>query len=249
MPNHVISKVMCPYMDRLKELLVNEKGEVDFNIVLPRPKDLDITSGSNSYDMPSPYFRTPESERQLAKQRRIIGNVLEMLYNDTITQAEFVEKVLEDKDLIKKIRMLKGWYLRKSNKIRYTMKKKELAETLENYIKGFFNLKRYDTRDWYEWSINNWGTKWNAYDEVITDGIIEFQTAWSIPLPVLVEVSKRLKDVEISVDYADEDIGSNCGSLLIVNGEVSQCEPDNPRKFACDMWGYDYTEYCEECEQ
>ena len=68
-------------------------------------------------------------------------------------------------------------------------------------------------------------------------------------MPVFVELSKRLKDVEISVDYADEDIGCNCGSLLIVNGEVSECEPDNPRKFACDMWGYDYAEYCEECEQ
>ena len=249
MPNHVVNRVMCPYMDRLKELLVNEKGEVDFNVVIPRPKDLDITSGSNSYDTPSPYFRTPESERRLAKQRRIIGNVFEMLYDDTMTQAEFVQKVLDDKNLVKKIRMFKGWYLRKSKTIRYAMKKKELDEALGDYIKGFFNIKRYGERDWYQWSISHWGTKWNAYEDIITNGYIEFQTAWSTPVPVFVELSKRLKDVEINVDYADEDIGSNCGSLLIVNGEVSECEPDNPRKFACDMWGYDYAEYCEECEQ
>lgn len=249
MPNHVINKITCSNMDKLKELLVNKDGDVDFNIVIPKPTDLDITSGSNSYDMPSKYFHTEEAERKLAKQRRIIGNVLEMLYDDTMTQAEFVQKVLEDKKLVKTIKEFKGWHSRKSKNITYAMKKKELTENLENYIKGFFNIKRYGERDWYEWSIENWGTKWNGYDTVVDSDVIEFQTAWSTPVPVFVELSKRLKDIPVTVEYADEDIGSNCGSLVIVNGEVSQCEPDNPRKFACDMWGYDYAEYCKECEE
>lgn len=249
MPNYVINKVTCANMDELKKLLLNKDENVDFNIIIPKPEDLDITSGSHSYDMPSSYFRTEESERKLAKQRRIIGNVLEMLYDDTMTQAEFVQKVLEDKKLIKTIKTFKGWHTRKSKNITYAMKKKELTETLENYIKGFFNVKRYKARDWYDWCIENWGTKWNAGDTVVDSDVIEFQTAWSTPVPVFVELSKRLKDTSIIVHYADEDIGSNCGSLVIVNGEVSQCEPDNPRKFACDMWGYDYAEYCKECEE
>ena len=249
MPNYVKNKVTCANMDELKKLLLNKDENVDFNIVLPRPKDLDITSGSNSYDMPSKYFHTEEAERKLVKQRRIIGNVLEMFYDDTMTQAEFVEKVLEDKNLVKKIRTFKGWYLRKSKTIRYAMKKKELEEALGDYIKGFFNIKRYKARDWYDWSIENWGTKWNAGDTIVDDESIEFETAWSTPVPVFVELSKRLKDISIIVHYADEDIGSNCGSLVIVNGEVSECEPDNPRKFACDMWGYDYELYCKECEE
>lgn len=246
MPNHVIHKVTCSNMDKLKELLVNEKGEVDFNIAIPRPKDLDITSGSNSYDTPSKYFFTEEAKRKLEKQRRIIGNVLEMFYDDTMTQAEFVQKVLEDKKLINTIKTFKGWRSRRSKNVQYVMKKKELAEALENYIKGFFNLKRYGETDWYEWSIKHWGTKWNAYDEVIDDNVIEFSTAWSTPLPVLVEVSKRLKNVEINVDYADEDIGSNCGTLEILNGEVSEFEPENPRQFACNLWGYDESDFEDE---
>ena len=249
MPNYVINKVTCANMDELKKLLLNENGEVDFNIVLPKPKDLDITSGSNSYDMPSRYFSTVESELKLVKQRRIIGNVFEMLYDDTMTQSEFVQKVLEDKKLIKTIKAFKGWHSRKSKNIQYAMKKKELTETLENYIKGFFNVKRYKARDWYEWSIENWGTKWNGGDTVVESDIIEFQTAWSTPIPVFVELSKRLKDVVITVDYADEDIGSNCGTLEILNGGVSEFEPDNLREFACNMWGYDYAEYCKECEE
>ena len=249
MPNYVINKVTCANMDELKKLLLNKDENVDFNIVIPRPEELDITSGSHSYDIPSRYFHTEEAERKLAKQRRIIGNVLEILYNNTITQEKFVKKVMADEKLIKKIKAFKGWYSRKSKNIKYAMKKKELIETLENYIKGFFNIKRYGERDWYDWSIKNWGTKWNAGATVVDSDIIEFQTAWSTPIPVFVELSKRMKDVAIIVHYADDDIGSNCGTLVIVNGEVSECEPVNPEKFACNMWGYDYAEFCKECEE
>lgn len=249
MPNYVKNKVTCANMDELKKLLLNKDENVDFNIVIPRPKDLDITSGSNSYDTQSKYFFTEEAKRKLEKQRRIIGNVLEMFYDDTMTQAEFVQKVLEDKKLIKTIKTFKGWHSRKSKNIKYAMKKKELAETLENYIKGFFNLKRYGETDWYEWSIKHWGTKWNAGDTVVDDGSIEFETAWSTPVPVFVELSKHLEDTTIAVDYADEDIGSNCGTLEFFNGQMLQFEPENPREFACDLWGYDYELYCKECEE
>lgn len=246
MPNHIINVVTCDKMNKLKKLLLNEKGEVDFNIVIPRPKDLDIESGSHSYDTPSKYFFTEEAKRKLEKQRRIIGNVLEMLYDDTMTQAEFVQKILEDKKLIKTIKTFKGWRSRRSQNTQYVMKKKELDEALENYIKGFFNLKRYGETDWYEWSIKHWGTKWNGYETVVDCCGIEFQTAWSTPVPVFVELSKRLKNIVITVNYADEDIGSNCGTLEILNGEVSQFEPENPRQFACNLWGYDESDFEDE---
>ena len=39
---------------------------------------------------------------------------------------------------------------------------------------------------WYDWSVQNWDTKWDAYDVVVTDDDpesveIEFNTAWSPP--------------------------------------------------------------------
>lgn len=36
----------------------------------------------------------------------------------------------------------------------------------------------------------------------------------------MVELSKQYPNSEISVDYADEDIGSNCGSYVLKNGEL-----------------------------
>ncbi|MFO3796231.1 MAG: hypothetical protein ACK8QZ_02975 [Anaerolineales bacterium] len=67
-----------------------------------------------------------------------------------------------------------------------------------------------------------WGTKWNAYDQLIDieAGLLSFDTAWSCPLPVLKKLSALLPDDEISVEYADEDIGCNCGKVKLKAGEV-----------------------------
>ncbi|WGT32136.1 hypothetical protein [Pseudomonas atacamensis] len=71
-----------------------------------------------------------------------------------------------------------------------------------------------------------WGTKWNAYDQVIEldAGELSFDTAWSCPIPVLTELSRLHPDDEIVVRYADEDLGSNCGTVRLKAGEVVSSE-------------------------
>ena len=60
-------------------------------------------------------------------------------------------------------------------------------------------------RNWYEWQINNWGTKWNAYDfTAATDGTYEFCTAWSPPIPVILTLSKLFPEVSIEFEYEEE---------------------------------------------
>ena len=74
--------------------------------------------------------------------------------------------------------------------------------------------------DWYDWSIANWGTKWNAYDiEKIDDNTLLFNTAWSMPQPVIIKLSEMFPDVVFKIKWADEDTGSNCGELHYKNGE------------------------------
>jgi hypothetical protein len=67
-----------------------------------------------------------------------------------------------------------------------------------------------------------WGTKWNACDPQhnIEAGTAQFNTAWSCPEGVLTILSQRFPDDAIKVIYADEDIGSNCGTFTLKNGEV-----------------------------
>lgn len=70
---------------------------------------------------------------------------------------------------------------------------------------------KYGYPNWYEWSLANWGTKWNAYDIYDCDGtddcIPQFNTAWSPPVPVYLELSRRFPKATIKVYCDDEGEG------------------------------------------
>ncbi len=88
--------------------------------------------------------------------------------------------------------------------------------------------KKFGADNWYDWQTRNWGTKWNAYEQVEHEANeIEFDTAWSTPLQAMVYLSKKYPQVEFQVRYADEDFGYNVGEYLLINGNIeNQNIPD-----------------------
>lgn len=47
-------------------------------------------------------------------------------------------------------------------------------------------MNEYGALNWYDWSYNNWGTKWNAYEVKLIDWsdtklVVDIQTAWDTP--------------------------------------------------------------------
>jgi len=100
----------------------------------------------------------------------------------------------------------------------------------------------YGKNNWYDWSIENWGTKWNAYNFSRNEKSIGFQTAWSAPHPILEELTGMFPGVYITHEWADEDIGHNCGTREYLNGEiVGEIFPENSREaseHAFHVWGY-----------
>lgn len=82
----------------------------------------------------------------------------------------------------------------------------------------------YGDKNWYDWCRANWGTKWNAYgyqkgfDYSQTDSLW-FQTAWSAPHPILQKLSDMFPEIEFRHQWADEDIGYNCGQHRYFGGE------------------------------
>lgn len=108
----------------------------------------------------------------------------------------------------------------------------ELREDTEsNFIQGIKNFLKYGFATWFEWCVENWGTKWNAYsqdDSRNTSDTIFFQTAWSAPIPVLVALSKKFPTVNFVFAYADEDSGANVAHGVIKEGEfVELVKPEN----------------------
>ena len=83
----------------------------------------------------------------------------------------------------------------------------ELPQYVEDPFKRLV-FKSTDTTDqrWYDWRVNHWGTKWDAYDvEVGYDAgdelEITFNTAWSPPEPICEALRDQYPDLSISWFY------------------------------------------------
>lgn len=104
-------------------------------------------------------------------------------------------------------------------------------------------ITSYGCNNWYDWNVKNWGTKWDCYDHRGDDDLsaIIFETAWSTPMYVLMELSRLFKDITIEVRYADEDFGSNVGTYTLQGGElVNLYQPDYSKdsvRLAMDILG------------
>lgn len=81
------------------------------------------------------------------------------------------------------------------------------------------NIANHGFKDWYDWRIHNWGTKWNAYDQSFEEpNILWFNTAWSGVVELIHKLSEKFPNVEFDYSYADEDTGCNTGRGIIKNG-------------------------------
>ena len=59
---------------------------------------------------------------------------------------------------------------------------------------------------WYNWRVQNWDTKWDAYDVEVTDDDpeqleVEFNTAWSPPEAICNQIREDYPDVSVSWFY------------------------------------------------
>ena len=89
---------------------------------------------------------------------------------------------------------------------------------------------------WYDWCIDNWGTKWGAYQtEYVGDNIIMFDTAWSGVPELMIKVSQKFPKVKFVYKWSDEDTGYNCGVSQIQNGKAVTQTPKGGSKEAYDL--------------
>lgn len=252
MPNWVINKVKFKsrggeIIDKIISINEQEEEYVDFNKIISMPKTLNITSGGNDRGaMQYALLKMDTSqlkqtiEKLKATSTSFYGNYFEKIYSCkkyTLEELEKVAKEFEEK--------LNSGKQDRFNEVDYKELGVNNLEDLGNvYIN---NILQYGADSWYDWCCENWGTKWNASDTyIIDDNEIEFSTAWSCPVNILKELSKQFSGVEIAVDFADEDIGSNCGKITFLNGEIEEyIGMDGDTDFALEVWGYDKKEYYE----
>lgn len=110
--------------------------------------------------------------------------------------------------------------------------------TINRVLTGpeYRELQKYPERNWYDWSCANWGTKWNAYDQSITEettgkvasGVtLQFDTAWASPEPIITTLAKMFPTLSFKLTYADEDLGYNVGEVVYSMGyKVQESYPE-----------------------
>ena len=136
-----------------------------------------------------------------------------------------------------------AWY--EENMARGAVSPRQVAEAYKA------NVDQYGHKNWYEWSVANWGTKWDLSEPQVTDNphlsdLIElatasdeepvtsisyaFATAWSPPVAGFAKISLDYPALTFTLDYEEEGM-SFAGTDTIKNGEVVHADREpTPRE-------------------
>jgi hypothetical protein len=128
--------------------------------------------------------------------------------------------------------------------------------TVHGFVKG--EESGHTEYNWYEWNVKNWGTKWNAYEvsSEIDGGSISyhFNTAWSIPEPIIHALADYARQGGITFDWhAEEEQG--WGAEFAFDGKeltlVREWDiPETHAEYVAleqDCWGCESDEPFDDC--
>jgi len=209
MPNHVTNRIVAPKEVIQKLMGTDKDGKpcVDFNNIIPMP---DIIKGDS-------VAGHVESAAQIAlglidfkKNNYTTGTQRVNMFNSGDYGG--LSDILHHSNCVKQL--LEGPHPKDFN-----------DEDFNAFIRHLQAYRQCDgLMNWYKWSCKKWGTKWNAYEfEKVSETEITFQTAWSAPFPVMVELAKQTGKAFLH-EWADEDTGSNVGFCRFPEGEDGEGE-------------------------
>ena len=227
-------------MDLFEKIKDDESGlcSIDFNKIVPMPKSLDIECSTHT-------------SKGIELYLTYLNPTITYYGNTSFGLAKF-NKLVKGLNHSKQSYMYN--YNLSLNEINNLKKRhKDSYETIFDLgKKAVNNYLRYGATTWYEWSIINWGSKWNAYNfiESLTpeDKTIIFDTAWDNVIPIVEKLSEMYPNILFKYRWADEDFGYNTGKVECVNGKIiKDFIPKGGSKeayeLASDILGMDIEEY------
>ena len=193
MPNHVTTRctvygpldTVTKFRETCFSNEVDDDGDeydvFDFNTVIPMPESLrDSEEGSNA-----------------TFAKKLVEVRADFFAKHDAVLSEFDVKCIREHTgmMVEPIRDVVKVYLMQCPEIEALGLKrmKAIAET------GYGS--------WYNWSLDNWGTKWNSYDVEISDDyqfVFTFCTAWSFPEPIFERLAEMFPDLSFYCVTFDE---------------------------------------------
>ena len=111
---------------------------------------------------------------------------------------------------------------------------------------------RFGKNNWLDWSLANWGTKWNALrfddDDQYSDTKITFVTADGTPAPIMQKLSEMYPEITMHHFWAEDNVGHNCGERSYRAGSVIEEFKPEPGvqavDYACKIMGTTPADHC-----
>jgi len=75
---------------------------------------------------------------------------------------------------------------------------------------GETERERYGKHNWYDWSMEHWGTKWNACEPHLSQGkrlSYDFYTAWDAPRPLIEPITALAQSLGLTMRWECRDEG------------------------------------------
>jgi hypothetical protein len=238
MPNWCVNRLsVVGKMRHIKKiqdqiLVENPKSEqiyFKFNNVIKMPEELDLEE-STVFSTPHEilFGESYETAADLTNQENAEEPV------PFVVPPIIVEGYGEDR-----CRVFKVWVARQ---IRKPGSQEEFNKACFKYEKKAnirqMNITNFGHASWYDWRIDNWGTKWDACDCSIMQELIvppeggdgdspnakayvkyEFNTAWGPPIPIIKKLGQMFPKVKFKLRYFECGAGFQ-GTLVIKKGEV-----------------------------
>ena len=125
---------------------------------------------------------------------------------DSLVAIEKLKKIFEDEKVFGQIIPEPDWAntpVMLGHEMRYGMTRANLGELP---VDGRFQSTGQADDRWYDWRIQHWDTKWDAYDVSVDDDDpenleISFNTAWSPPEAICNQIREDYPDVSVSWFY------------------------------------------------
>ena len=135
MPNYVLNSfINVSQPNRLKSLITNKEGDIDFNVLCPMPEELGTLDGD-----------------------------VKLISKTYYQYANKAKNVKEYVDLINKELSLNIPHIKDQTEL-FEMKLSREEDTRIKSVYATWNYLKYGETGWYDWRKRHWGTKWNACD-------------------------------------------------------------------------------------
>lgn len=264
MPNHVKNIIKLTGAQNEIDYIVNLitkteeiDGEiqnvVDFNSLIPMPETLNVLSGGCSDECLLIYLRDTFDTKTVNVKNEHLKIIVDYNSRQVWNHKKVdLDKMPSSEELYGKIQILVNKYGSQEKNPYGDNPVFEKHEDVINYGKQIYeNIRDYDCKDWYDWRVEHWGTKWNSYgnEQYMFPNLttLKFETAWNIPYNFYVKlyevIHRDCKSLNCNIRYANEDYYSGIGEIADITGDkvkmldyLEEYEDDELEEIYDEIW-------------